>query len=510
MIHPGIPWNLRKAERVAVCFNAALAASFIGLFYFIAYRRLGFPSELEWLEGGILDTVKRVVDHQSIYVAPSVQYVPSVYTPGYYYVAALFSSALGVSFSTLRLVSVLATSGCLLVLFSFVQRSTGNWFAALLSCGLFCALYAVSDAWFDLARVDMLYVFFLLVAIYSSRRGWAVCAAVAFTAAFFTKQTALVLAVLVLCHEIGRPRKLLAGLGTFAVLVGFFSWWLDHTNQGWFQYYAAYLPAHQSWQIHKLAAYGLHDLADPLGIALIVIALATVFRVADGGNDRRITAFMLCTSIGMILCTLPSRLHVGGTANVTLPLFAWICALFGVSLHAVLKKAKEIPSLPEGLLLTVYFACAVQFAQLVYSPRPYVPTADQKKEAAQLLQRVSEVPGNVFVMHNVLELGTAGKPIYANSMAIWDLLRADRGPVAQQLRNRLLEEFEKGTFSAIVSDGGITDMYPEEVEFMQSIDEIVAAAYPRQVRLLSPSQVAAFYAIPVTPDVKPIFMFLRR
>jgi hypothetical protein len=78
----------------------------------------------------------------------------------------------------------------LTLIFGLVRRNTGDRFSAWVACGLFAALYGQSTGWFDLARVDMLYLFFLLLAIDLAQRGFSVWSAIAFVVAFQTKQSA--------------------------------------------------------------------------------------------------------------------------------------------------------------------------------------------------------------------------------------------------------------------------------------------------------------------------------
>ena len=100
----------------------ACSAVAIGLYLYTAAHRMRFRFELEWMEGGILEHVKRVLDGKTVYPAPSVDFVPFIYNPLYYYVAAPFCAALGLEMFPLRLVSFLASVASFLLLF----LSSGN------------------------------------------------------------------------------------------------------------------------------------------------------------------------------------------------------------------------------------------------------------------------------------------------------------------------------------------------------------------------------------------------
>ncbi len=499
------------AERGLRVLLTGVALGFVGLFYLIAFRRYRFPLQLEWAEGGVLDMVRRVVSHQQVYVAPSKDFIPFMYTPLYYYLSAGLSRLTGLSFVPLRLISIAATTGCLAVIYRYVRRITDDRFVSFMACGLFAALYGLANSWFDLARVDMLYLFFLLLAIDASQRGFAVWSAVAFAVAFQTKQSAAGVAVLVLAHEIRRPRKLIEGLGTFGLLAGISYLWIDHANGGWYRYYTMFLPSHQAWVSHKFMSYWLHDLIDPLGIALVVIVLGATLALMAGGTDARQRFFVGFTTVGIVASTLSSRLHLGGTTNVTLPMLAWICMLFGVCLHAVLQGASRAPrELRFGLRVAALAGCMVQFAQLYYSPGPLAPTAAQKAEAVQLLGRVSAVDGKIFVIHDVIDSGMAGKQEFANSMAMWDVLRADHGPAGVKLREELVQAFKQKEYAGILSDRAPQDMDPWEEGFLAEVTAAAGEAYPVRKEMLSPLESVLFWENPVTPGVQPRYMYLPR
>ena len=65
-----------------------LSGFFLVLFLYTALRRMRYPFELEWIESGILMSVRHIVQGRGLYVAPSLDFVPFLYAPLYLYVAA--------------------------------------------------------------------------------------------------------------------------------------------------------------------------------------------------------------------------------------------------------------------------------------------------------------------------------------------------------------------------------------------------------------------------------------
>jgi Glycosyltransferase family 87 len=500
-----------KAERGLMVLLSGVALGFMGLFYFIALRRFTFPLSLEWAEGGILDMMRRVASHHALYAAPTIEYVPFLYTPAYFYLGAAMSRFTGVSFIPLRLLSILATSGCLVLIFAMVRRSTREWFAPWVACGLFVALYSQADAWFDLARVDMLYLFFLLLAIILAQRGFSIWSAIVFVIAFQTKQSAALVALFVLAHEIRRPRRMIAGLTTFGLGVAVSSWLINRQDQGWYRYYTAYLPSHQAWASSKFIAFWLRDLVDPLGVAFILLLLGALLYAAKPSENRQDSYFLVFTTTGMLLSSLTARLHLGGAINVTLPLYAWICILFGLSVHLILSWTKRAPvELSAVLGVATLAACLVQFVHLIYSPGQYLPTREQRAEAALVVNRVSALSGRIFVLHHVIDAGSAGKEGFAGGMEVWDVLRADKGPVGQKLKADLVHSFETKAYDGILCDRTPSTLFPEEDDYLKEVAAAAGAAYPKQERILSVPEEREFYANPVTPQIKPQFLYLPR
>ena len=112
------------------------AAAFVAVALALMWLRISYPFELEWMEGAMVDHVRRVVAGQTLYVAPSLEFTPFIYPPGYYYASAAVSSVVGTGFTALRLVSALSTVGVLLLVGQFVSRETGSRAVALIAAGL--------------------------------------------------------------------------------------------------------------------------------------------------------------------------------------------------------------------------------------------------------------------------------------------------------------------------------------------------------------------------------------
>lgn len=180
----------------AALWSLALAGAALYTYVFVklAIRRVPYSFELDVTEGSLLGQVHRISAGQPLYTRPTLEYAPNIYPPLYYYVSALFATVLGSGFTSLRLVSVLATVGCAVLIYATVVRESRRQRCALLAAGFFFGTFRVSGAWLDNARVDSLALFLSLAAIYVVRfhegtRGTVAGAAVT-ALALETKQTA--------------------------------------------------------------------------------------------------------------------------------------------------------------------------------------------------------------------------------------------------------------------------------------------------------------------------------
>lgn len=179
---------------------------YLTLWFFVALSRFTYPSELEWMEGGMIAHAARLVEGQPIYAPPSLDFVPFFYTPGYPALLWLLSPLTGgLSFSLGRLISICATLGLMALIYHSIlrERTSGHractredQLYALLGVGLYAGLYRTCGAFYDIARPDALAALFTGGVIYLGRfshgaRG-ALLASLLMSLAFFTKQTASV------------------------------------------------------------------------------------------------------------------------------------------------------------------------------------------------------------------------------------------------------------------------------------------------------------------------------
>ncbi|MDY6861446.1 MAG: glycosyltransferase family 39 protein, partial [Thermodesulfobacteriota bacterium] len=308
----------------------SIALLYLFTYVFIVYNRIHYPYELEWMEGGSVDHVRRILSGDRLYVSPSLSFTPFIYTPLYFYISALVSLIFDIGFFPLRFVSLLSSLGCFIIIFLFVKRETGNMLCGVLSSCLLAATFRISGAWFDIARVDSLFLLFLLSGIYIIRfghsMGTAITAGILMFLSFFTKQTALLISLPLMVYFFYENRRTsIIFIGTFISLVVISTLVFNWLHEGWYNYYIFDLPKQHSINKSKILTFWIVDIIKPLSIAFLMSFFTILFQFTKSKNNDFI--FYLMLSIGMIGASWLSILHSGGYNNVLFPAYSAISIL---------------------------------------------------------------------------------------------------------------------------------------------------------------------------------------
>lgn len=435
---------------------SSCGTGYILTFAVISILRMDYPFELEWMEGGILDHVSRVLEGQRIYVRPTLEFVPFIYAPLYFYVSALFSLVLGESFFPLRLVSFLASIGSLTTIFLIVRRETGGAIYPLIAAGLFAATFRISGAWFDIARADALFLCLVLLTLLvlqggtSSKRQLA--AAVLISLAFLTKQTALVIGLPIAIYLLWVCRlKSLVFIGISVVLIGGSTLLLDYIHDGWYSYYLFFIPGQHHWTESMYIRFWTDDILGSMFAASGLAAFYFFRKFKSGGYSNR--SFLLFAAAGMLAGSWAGRLHSGGYDNVLLPAYAALAILFGLGLHRLRVVVDDNPIFKYRIIESgVFIACLLQFYILRYDPAKQLPTDHDRQAGQTLVERLPLIQGEVLIPSHGYLARMAGKRGYAHKMAIGDVIRSDQ-KYGAELETEIHEALKERRFEGIIIDG---------------------------------------------------------
>jgi hypothetical protein len=452
---PQQPSNTPLSQRVhrpLMILVALLALGMILLFLITSLRRLRYPFPLEQHEGAMALAVARVAHGLPLYAQPNFSFIPYMYSPAYFYVAGFVAKLFGPGFLALRLVSILSTLGCLAVIYALVATETKNRLAALAGMGLYAAAYPVTRHWFDLGRVDSFYVLLVLLALLATRKLHPVLAALAWTLAFLAKQTIAPVALIVLCFDWKRPRRVLAGVGTFLFASFGSATWLNRSTHDWFGYYVFTVPlANSDLRLHPTVFFPSVNLFAPFGVALVVIAAALLLTNVHWSGPR--ARFYLLAGGSLLLLCWFLIAHAQATFNTAMPLYAVLAVAFGVAFARLLGWLREssTASARAGITLLLLAVCT-QLASQLYSPKLSVPSSEVHASQQQFVDWLRLFPGDVWIPAHPYEAVLAGKLPHPDEAAIHDALRPGHPAANRPLLREIRQAMEHESPNAIVFD----------------------------------------------------------
>ena len=446
-------------ERILKWLLILTVTLYIATCLFIVISRINYPFELEWMEGGSVDTVHQILEGKPIYVPPLISYAPYGYPPLYYYTGAAVTKIMGTGFFPLRLISILAAAFCFILIFFMILRETQLPLAAFLGVGFFIAAYRLTGTWFDIARADMLFLMFLLGAFYLLRyssSGLSLLFAgflIAFS--FLSKQSALAISIPIMLYCIIEFRwRALYFILTVGALIGLSTVILDSMYGGWYKYYVFDVPSLR-WSanhtIPKFIKFWIFDMALPLSIVWVV----TVFTMGRMWvqRSRRAFLFYLFWGIAMVAASAGARSEHGGYANGLLPVYTFLSVLFGLSFFHIKEWIGLRYKRQEHILSAfVYFIFILQFAGMAYFPQEQIPTQADKKAGQLLIRKIQNFKGDVLVAHHGYYAVKAGKKGHAQAIALSNAIKFCDTKTRENLINSLKQVIRKKHYSALFLD----------------------------------------------------------
>jgi hypothetical protein len=443
-----VPAKLASAGTALLWLTSAL---YILSYVLVGIMRIAYPFEIEWMEGAMLDNVHRVLAGTPIYARPSLDFVSFIYPPAYYYAVAAVALVVGPDFVALRLVSYLSAIAVFVLAYLFIERETRDKLAALVGAGLFAATFQIGGAWFDVGRVDSLFLAALVAGLFVLRFHPSlvghVMAGVLFALAFLTKQSAAVMAAPVLLYACYRNwRQGLVAVGIAVVVAAAAVVAIDRASGGWFTFYSFELP--RTYQVFpsRLADFWRVDVVPPIAIAW-VIGLA-FFTVRRPESPRLFYAAM---AAGLLFGAMVSRGNPGGYSNVLIPAFLLGSVLCGMGVAtirgALLEAAPGARARGSAWLAAV---CLLQFALLAYNPLAQVPRRGDTEAGRQFVATLASTEGDVWVPYHGHLATMAGKRQFAHWMAVSDILESGIDSLSVPLRASVDSAIGSARFGAIV------------------------------------------------------------
>jgi len=437
---------------------------FVCTFLYISFSRLGYPFEVEWMEGGMVDHGARIMRGEGLYVEPSLEFIPYLYPPLYPFVLALGYWVFGICLWWGRLVSIVSTLAACAIAFRWIWVATGRWRLGAVSVGLFLAGFHACGSWFDINRVDMLLLALLAGGMYLLRgnpeRRRLVAGAVLLGAAFFAKQFAIIFlvggAVAAFLH--GRKSGLIFCAVGFGI-AGVFTGLLAALTGGWSWYYCFTVPSQHGMDWLRIGSLWRGDVIHrfPFQLAGCVACATAWFFTAKRFSIRRIPV-VLVAAVSAITASFFGRIHFGGYDNTLIPM-AFFTTVFLLIAAGRLAGAEWSRPRACAVLSAVSILILFQFYIHIYPVKAQVPAGAERESGERFLEAARSVDGDVFIPFHGYYWSRTGKKMRFHIIALHDIItfreKDRKGDVRIVQKRELIPEdiiaaFNEKRFAAVI------------------------------------------------------------
>ncbi|MHA1513458.1 MAG: hypothetical protein ACTSRJ_05280 [Candidatus Hodarchaeales archaeon] len=457
-------FDIRKYSNILV-FSISLIP--LILFLFIIWNRVALPFVFEWGESAGLNQIYRILSGGALYDLPTLEFSPLVYTPLYYYLAAGASKVIGNTLFSARLISVISS----------------------ISGMVYLACFSLADGFYDLARVDSLYILIMLIAFSVIREakiktGFFVFG-VLVVIGFFIKQSFIIVFLPLQIYLLYRDWKL--SWITIAVEIVGISvplFLINRGSEGWFFYYMFELPTEHGYSFISAINFWIGDTIRPLGImfafSLIFLLLSRldsdqIFNKSKTATDNKakITAedslnawwvygLFFAGAAGAAWITRSSN---GGGANNCMPIYAVVAISFGLGAGFVLKTklVEEMPWFYSFIVLVI----SIQFIGLIYNPFNFLPTKDEIRLNVETNSRIKDADLPVLIpyrSHLSWELEQIPQIHVVNIFELTGYFKGEVQPTGVRLVNQIRTNICRQAYGLIVLDQSVP-WFDEQLEF---------------------------------------------
>ena len=435
--------------------------------------RIGFPLELEWMEGGVLHQAHRFAHGRALYPEPGPDFVPFLYTPGFAVLLGGLGKVFGISYALGRLISIL----------SCVAIGWGIWRAVALAgkpeahrvaaVGLFAAGYVFTFRWLDLARPDTLAMALCLWALVLLRDSEgshrkAALAGLLMALSFWTKQTS---ATFVLASGVGAllvaPRQLPAYALTIAVIDGGGVLLGNAMTDGrlWHYIYELHQTHAFNEERFEKKTWGMFLHAGPFVLAAALVGLGVLVRRLKRSKTRYAAAkeplyWGLMAGTGLLVSALgystqwaepnafiPGVMMGAVAVGVLLPTSGWPAVVGAVLVTAQLVFSLAVEPMYQPIQSHGWGALSKSYAWQRWERT--VPSDAQRDAAAALRAEIEAAPGPVFALQRPWWSVLGGGDGHVGSMGITDVLEDDRAAI----QRALVEELQAQRYARVWTEG---------------------------------------------------------
>jgi len=420
--------------------------------------RVSGPLVHDRLGGGVVDHSIRIRQGLPLYSEPDDHFVPLVYTPLYYYLAAGSMSFLGEGAAACRVTSLALVLASLLVALALIRHVTGGWVWGAAALPFAAAGYPVCHFFYDSPRPDPASTLAVLLAAWVALRFRSVAAGVVLGAllcvAYFCKQSSLVFSVLFLAAvALEHPRRGIVAGAVFAGLTGALVAWANLATDGWFWTYCIYLPTQHEYSTARTLQILRADWGVQLVLpaaALLVAAVALMRRWRGTEADRNLRLVLLA-ALAMAAFCFASHARPGATAKVLMPFCLFAAAALPIAfswLDAGVRSARGRWAVRSASALIV----GAFLVQHRFDPMSALATEEDLVRWSELQESFARhaEEGQVWVAPwGYLTTPVDGQEMRPNLIALEDYLGVKGNVTGQAIPPALQAAIENHEFSAI-------------------------------------------------------------
>ena len=437
-------------------------------FFYVAISRAAYPFQIEWIEASLYLNVMRILQGKPIYGPPSVEFVPALYTPFYYYASSLFALVTENIMFSMRIVSIIATVIMAISIYGICHRLGWNFLENFIAVGVFFASYKVAGFYYDLGRVDNLALSLSALSSWlalrqKNRLSYGILIGFILGLAFFTKQHALLSAGFLLIYlGIRKEWKTAFGLaGALIVLIAGYYFVSYLTTGFWTFFYTVTVPG-SSPILKRMLLVFLRDILIPTYWPLLLIILASIV-ILFVRRDWRLYSgqiiAMACVMTPLAIFGVGTYIKIWGYING----FGGVAAAIGIitafCVHQLLKSSSSFlktPVLKYSSFGLIFLLIVWQFWMLRYNPRSQIPREQDAQAGFQLLQEIKQLPQPVFIPTAAYMLDLVGLPTNYHVSQYSDIslgakYNSSVKSVYEQYGSEVTDPWQNGYFQAYVS-----------------------------------------------------------
>jgi Dolichyl-phosphate-mannose-protein mannosyltransferase len=459
---------------VAICYG--------GYYLYVAFRRIAYPYDLDFIEDNMLMQAIQVSLGKPVYVPPNANFVPQVYMPLYTVLSGWIFKLIAPSYLPMRLLSFSATLFSAILIFLISRRVSDHSGVAFCAAMLFLAGYRTTGGWYELARVDSLYVMLTLagaalLAHGKENRFKLPLAGFILALAFLTKQNGLFFAFAVtiyLVFTIGWRASAFVIPFVFVSILPVL--YLDGASGGWFSIYVFKVAYLSPIDYQRVFSTLKDDLCGAMVGLTVMFVFTTISRVWRERGKGALTEPWNWFIGAALFISIAGRASVGGNRNNLMPAYTFLCIAPALAAREIRlwRNRWQIPA-RSGLFCFIILQFVLTSFVPTY-PLGFIPTSSMRSAGDQFIQRIANVNGPVLVLMHPYYALLAGKEPAVDIQMLWHARLRGKEPLPDDFVNQIQNHY----YAVIISD-------ESSFETEKDISELIAKYYIK-AELLNISQ----------------------